>query len=370
MENTMDYGASKIQVILYTPEELRKRPGMYIGDTNLRGISNVIKELLKDLAKLGNGAMQLNCYKGLRFKLMSANSDTKTISAILQNLVDFKDKHHLFIKYDGFHLAHGFSKNFKATLQSKTENITLRSKEGVSKALVREEKASASATLSLEFTLDPKIFKDVQQIPYAKLRKDLKQWMYLQPHLSLTLKCEKERPDNWHFPNGIKDLYDERVAEFGGRMMAETEIRTQILGLDVHLCFGYSIWGQHISIAQTFCNDDEMLEDVVLMCGVLTGIQKVVKASFEEVDEYKDEENRSVKDGLICMIHLKGKEVTFGGPTRHRLDMPQLVEPITKVVEEALTAQIQEKPNVFCFWRLDRFPFRLCEAANKKPNME
>lgn len=317
---------SKIKQIDFK-KHIRKRPGMYLGDSGSSGIINLLKGLLSDCIIVTDS----NKYS---FKIeLKTNFEFSLIIEASEDITKFEDT----IKNETF----------------KTYYLK------VCKALSSEFSISYKKTnkAKLKFTLDKRILKE--PVDYLELLDVIIQWSFLNRSSEVLLIDQRGKHTNKNylcFPEGTKYLYDRVVKESLGRPEFEISFEGKLNGLQYQIFLGYRTDWYPPSIINSFANDNNTSSGGSLVEGVLEGLVNgcTKYAKQNNLIDLKIKKKK-FQNGLILIASVRGNEFKYKGSFKESLEDDKVKKDAKKLIEKLtikFITESKEKADKF-LWRFD-----------------
>lgn len=330
MDNSKaDYSSDNIEVLTHI-EHIRKRPGMYIGGQNRRGILCVLIEVICFSLKNKNWKkLEISIYKD-HFKL---KFDTFWFDLVKEN-----DKYHSLNcfnqSYDfDFVVANGTSEKFII----KTKNKELQ----FAKGILEKEIDKINSNFEIVFYPDKEFF-DLPTLPYMFLANELKIFSFFNTEIKFVLS---DKTTDIKFvsqsKNGLLDYFHEQV--LGYHTLTNPFIinyQDEKYGLD--MVFSYYDKNQHFSPQST---EENNFIAFVNGFRCLTGGSHE-KAFFKAIKEINKIFKFDEKTGIIGVLNLKMNEntVQWEGSLKSKLYAPYAEKIITNAIKKAITAILINNP--------------------------
>ena len=362
----MAYNASNISV-LEGLDPVRKRPGMYVGSTSVKGLNHLIYEILDNSVDEHLAGYCNNI-------TVSINSDG---SAMIEDdgrgiPVDLHEKGypaeriimttlHAGGKFDNSNYKtsgglHGVGSSVVNALSNKMIVEVMRDGQ-----VYRDEYSKGQPTLKLKkgdllpvtgktkktgtritFYPDETIF-DTIKFKAESVRERIKETAYLNPNLTITFINERDgaEPEVFHEPNGISGFVDSLLSqESDAKRLTETiSVSGDKDGIAVCVSFCFS---QHFGDnVVSFCNNINTMEGGTHVNGFKSGFAKVINQYARELGNLKDKDanftGNDTRNGMIAVISISHPSPRFEGQTKTKLDNTD----VQNVVVSVLNSQLQ-----------------------------
>ncbi len=365
---TENYSAQNIQV-LEGLDPVRKRPGMYIGSTDTRGLHHLIWEVVDnsiDEAMAGycdniivtmhqdNSISVQDDGRGIPVE-KHPQTGISTVETVLTVL-------HAGGKFGGggYKVSgglHGVGVSVVNALSTRTE-VTVERDGG--KHFVAFERGEAADPLGqigeskshgtrVQFWPDGDIF-ETTEFDFNTVKKRLRQQAYLTKGITITLldeRKDKEDAVQFYFEGGIGSyvhhLNDDKdaispILHFEGEM---DEVSVEI-ALQYTQEFRENIY--------TFANNIQTAEGGTHLTGFTMALTRVINKYSRENGLLKEKDpnftNDDVKEGLTSIISVKVPEPQFEGQTKGKLGNSEVRGITDKVFSEKFVEFLAENPNV------------------------
>src|SRR5687767_10500297 len=373
------YGADDIQV-LEGLEAVRRRPGMYIGTTDLRGLHHLVREVLDNsideamngtcdridvtihqsneitVANNGRGiptdkqkqtgksALEVvhtilhagGKFGGAGYKVSGGlhGVGVSVVNALSTNLI-------VEVHRDGKVYTQTYERG-KPTGAVKT--VTTRKLQGPP---VVPWKAQARLTGTVtRFAPDPQMFPVIEWDAQI-LQQWLRETAYLNKSLWLTLRDERDAQEsNYYFDGGVvsfvrhlnkthqtlhKPVYVERTFE------NDTVIE---VALQYNDTFAEKVY--------TFANNINTMDGGAHLTGFRNALTRTLNAYARKNGQLKESDpnltSEDVREGLTAVISVKIKEPQFEGQTKTRLGNAEVQGQVATAVNDALGQYLEENP--------------------------
>ena len=361
MEN---YGASNIKV-LKGLEAVRKRPGMYIGDTGHRGLHHLVYEVIDnsiDEAMAGhcdtisvvltkNGTCKVSDNgRGIPTDMHPTEgmSAATVVLTVLHAGGKFdKDTYKVSggLHGVGVSVVNALSADLKMTINRNGEIHEQDFKEGIPQEALKVIGSTRKTGTTIEFSADPTIFTDTITFEYEYLSKRFKELAYLNPFI--TIKFNDER-------TGTKEIYHFE----GGIAQYVTDMNKKTLVADV-MSFSTKVEDIEFDVALMYCDAyDEKLASFVNNirtpnggtheAGFRAGLTRVVSNYNAKNGAAKEKDVKisgdDVKEGLIAIVSARVPEPQFEGQTKGKLGNTYVRPLVQKATGEALSKYFEENP--------------------------
>ena len=345
----MAYNASNISV-LEGLDPVRKRPGMYIGSTSVKGLNHLIYEILDNSVDEHLAGYCNNI-------TVSINKDgSATVSDDGRGIpVDLHEKGypaeriimttlHAGGKFDNTNYKtsgglHGVGSSVVNALSKKM--IVEVSRDGsihydeysrgnpvidLKKGELLPIKGRSKATgTKITFYPDETIF-DTVKFKAESVRERLLETAYLNPKLTLTFindRDEKE-PEVFHEPNGIAGFVDSLIASEPDTPKLTDTIsisgEKERIVINVAFCFAQRFGENLVS----FCNNINTMEGGTHMVGFKSGFAKVINQYAKELGVFKGKDQsfagNDTRNGMVAVISVSHPAPRFEGQTKTKLD--------------------------------------------------
>ena len=355
------YDASSIQV-LEGLEAVRKRPGMYIGDTSSRGLHHLVFEIMDnsvDESLAGYckqitvtlGADSLVCVEddGRGIPVGKHGKDKSALEVVMTEL-------HAGGKFDGesYKISGGLHGVGASVVNALSSFCTVEvSRDG---AVWRQKYKKGEPESSLEkigetnktgtkttFKPDPEIFEDPSlEFQYSTLSKRFRELAFLNPKLSITIKDERiEKEETFYFEEGIKDF-------ISFINQTRTPVHSEILyfsGENKQVQIDIALqWNDgYLESIFTYCNNIHTLEGGVHLIGFRGALTRAINQYAQEHSLSKELkgtalEGEDIREGLAAVISVKVLEPQFEGQTKTKLGN----QSVKGIVESFLGAHLSE----------------------------
>ena len=359
-----DYGASNIKV-LKGLEAVRKRPGMYIGDTNTNGLHHLIYEVVDnsiDEAMAGfcrNIKVTLTKDGWARIEddgrgIPTAIHPTEGISAATVALTVL----HAGGKFDkdtykvsgglhgvGVSVVNALSKHLKMTVYREGKIHYQEFKEGIPQGALEVIGESPRKTgTTIEFLVDDSIF-EVTKYEFNILKKRFKEVAYLNPIISITLEDELAKiKEVYHFEGGIKQFVADLNKETA--LCEVMHFSDKVDGVEVDIAMMYN--DTYIEKTLSFVNNIRTIDGGTHEAGFKAGLTRSISKYLSENAAAREKDAKitgdDVREGLIAVVSVKVPEPQFEGQTKGKLGS-SYVRPIAqKLTSDNLDKYFEENP--------------------------
>ena len=361
---SQEYGASNIKV-LKGLEAVRKRPGMYIGDTNINGLHHLVYEVVDNSI---DEAMAGHC-KNIKITMtkdhwIKVEDDgrgiptdihpTENISAATVVLTVL----HAGGKFDkdtykvsgglhgvGVSVVNALSKELKMTIYREGNIYYQEFSCGISKKpLEIIGKSPRKTGTTIEFLPDDSIF-EVNHFIFDVLAKRFKEVAYLNSFISITLNDEITKiKELYHFEGGIKQFVEDSNKDIAVCEVISFNDKIEDIEVDIALMYNSTYTEKTISFVNNIRTIDGGTHEAGFKAGLTRSIVKYVNKNAAVREKDTKITGDDVREGLIAIISIKIPEPQFEGQTKGKLGN-SYVKPITqKLTSEKLDKYFEENP--------------------------
>jgi len=363
------YDASKIQV-LEGLEAVRRRPGMYIGSTDSRGLHHLVYEIVDnsvDEAMAGFGdrinvKLQRSGWVEVQDFGRGIPVDThqKTDRSALETVMTVL---HAGAKFGGggYKVSgglHGVGASVVNALASEMWVEVRRNgkvwrqdyQRGIPQGEVRPAGKATYSGTTTAWLFDSDIFKTAEgAVNYAfdTLAQRLREMAYLIKGLWIHLEEEEtEREINFYFEGGIQSFVRHINADRDVVNKTPIYIEKERDGVTVEVAIQYNTGFTESCF--TFANTINTVDGGTHLTGFRTALTRAINDYARKQKLLKENENAlsgdDVREGIVAVVSVKLPEPQFEGQTKAKLGNAE-VEGITRaIVSEGLTQFLDEHP--------------------------
>ena len=359
-----DYGAGNIKV-LKGLEAVRKRPGMYIGDTNINGLHHMIYEVVDNSI---DEAMAGHC-DTIDIELTTDGSaiitdngrgipvdihPTENISAATVVLTVL----HAGGKFDkdtykvsgglhgvGVSVVNALSK--KLVLNIKRDGKLHRQEfaAGIPQTDLEIIKTTNRTGTSVEFWPDENIF-EVTQFDRDILAKRFKELAYLNPKITINFKDQRDGfKESYHFEGGLESFVTDmnksnpvsKAVSFSG---GEDDVI-----VDFALLYNETYSENLLSFVNNIKTPDGGTHEAGFRAGLTRAITNYIAANASAREKDTKITGDDIREGLIAVVSVKVPEPQFEGQTKGKLGSSYVKPIVQKMSFEVLCKYFEENPN-------------------------
>ncbi|MBR2722624.1 MAG: DNA topoisomerase (ATP-hydrolyzing) subunit B [Clostridia bacterium] len=369
------YDESQIQV-LEGLEAVRKRPGMYIGSTSLRGLHHLVYEIVDNSI---DEALAGRCNR-IEVTLHADNSvsvqdDGRGIPSGIHPKMNIPTLEVVYTvlhaggKFggDGYKFSgglHGVGASVVNALSEWVEidnchegrRYTERFERGFVARPFRDEGTTDRHGLYVRFKPDAEIFEETV-FEYDTLLKRLREQAFLNAGVNICLRDEREpqedgsfREDDLQYEGGIRSfveyINEQKHAELVHPdviyMRAEKNDWVAEVAMQYNDSYNESML--------TFANNINTVEGGTHEIGFKTALTKVLNDYGRKYGIIKESEKNlsgeDVREGLCAVVSVKLTEAQFEGQTKGKLGNSEMRTNVYSLVTEKLSEYLEENPGV------------------------
>lgn len=363
-KNTKEYGDASIQV-LEGLDPVRKRPGMYIGTTDSKGLHHLVWEIIDNavdealngfgkeihikLSKDGSIEIEDNGRGVPCGKHPSGKNTLEVIYGVLHAGGKFEEG--AYKTAGGLHGVGGSVVNalsewmdvtsYRDGMITKIHFMNGGSKHGPIEVLGKTKRTGTT----VRFKPDKTIFKQTTNFKFDVIAERVRETSFLINNLKFVLDDERNgKHEEFCYSNGIKEFLNYLNPGNGilepiiieGKGQGNIEVRAG-------LKFTESYNEQIYSFANLVRTPDGGHHEV----GLKNAITKAFKDYCDKssLSKYKDKiDGNDIREGLVCVINVNVPEnlLEFEGQTKGKLGTPQSKQAVESVVYDFLKFYLQE----------------------------
>ena len=364
-----EYGAEQIQV-LEGLEAVRKRPGMYIGSTSVRGLHHLVYEIVDNcvdeamagycteinvIIEPGNIISVEDNGRGIPVEVHPKThiSTAETVYTVLHAGGKFGGD-------SGYKVSgglHGVGASVVNALSNWTE-VTIQRDGGIyqmyfekGKTVRKLEKIGNSnkTGTKVRFLADDTIF-ETQKFDYETLETRFREIAFLTKGLKITIEDKREetpKKAEFCFEGGLKSFVE--YLNKNKEKLHPVPIYIERSGeTPVEIAIQYT--SSYTENIHTFVNNINTIEGGTHLEGFKRSLTKVFNDYARSHNFLKEKDSNlqgeDIREGITAVVSVKVKEPQFEGQTKTKLGNSEVTGVVQSMVNEALSTFLEENPNV------------------------
>lgn len=367
IKTTAAYDADSIQVLEWL-EPVRKRPGMYIGSTDERGLHHLVWEIVDnsiDEAMAGHcDTITLTLHKDGACSVedngrgIPVEKHSKTGKSTLETILTVLHAGGKFgwawYKVSGG--LHWVGSSVVNALSTKLEAWVHRDKKvyyqsfstGVSDWDIKVIGDSKTTGTIIKFYPDASIFKITTDFDFKVILARMRQQAYLTKGIKLHLIDERDEVKNYkfYFEGGIKsyvNFLNKNEATIGRVFYAEKEKNDVLVEASIQYNRDYS------NNIISFVNNIHTPEWGTHLTGFRTALTRTVNKYARDKGILKEKDqnltNDDVVEGIVVVLSVKVIDPQFEGQTKGKLGSPEARGAVDSVFSEKFMEFLEENPS-------------------------
>ncbi len=363
IEEQTTYGADNIKV-LKGLEAVRKRPGMYIGDTNTNGLHHLVYEVVDnsiDEAMAGfcdtinvtitksNGIIVKDNARGIP----TAIHPTENISAATVALTVL----HAGGKFDkdtykvsgglhgvGVSVVNALSSELKMTIHRGGEIHYQEFHEGLYDEPIKVIGTTKKTGTIIEFQPDLTIF-EVGVFDFEVLSRRFREVAYLNPIITIVLEDQRiNKKETYHFEGGIKQFVEDLNKATPITDAVAFSTKEDDVEVDIALMYNTT----YVEKTHSFVNNIRTIDGGTHESGFKAGLTRAITKYLKENANARDKDAKisgeDVREGLVAVISVKVPEPQFEGQTKGKLGSSYVRPICQKLTGDVLDKYFEENP--------------------------
>jgi DNA gyrase subunit B len=358
------YGADSIKV-LEGLEAVRKRPGMYIGDTAERGLHHLVTEIVDnsvDEALAGfcteitvtiHGDDRISIDdNGRGIPVDMHPTEKRSALEVVHTVLHAGGKFDrgVYKVSGGLHgvgasVVNALSEEFEVEVRKNGKVYFQRYERGAPKSKVEERGATKLTGTKTTFSPDPKIFPEVK-FKYDAIARYLREMAYLNAGLRISLGDERTgKQDEFHYEGGIREFVQSlnKGADALHDVIFFKGLRD---GDDIEVALQWTD-AVHEAIF-SYANNIHTIEGGTHLSGLKSALTRTLNTYAAKNNLFKNKETRlegdDTREGLVAVVSVKLPEPQFEGQTKTKLGNSEVEGLVAALVNEKLSEYLEKNP--------------------------
>jgi DNA gyrase subunit B len=358
------YGAESIKV-LEGLEAVRKRPGMYIGDTAERGLHHLVSEIVDNSVDeaLAGYCNEINVTiladdrisiedngRGIPVGMhpTEKRSALEVVHTVLHAGGKFENQ--AYKVSGGLHgvgasVVNALSEEFEVEVHRDGRIYYQRYERGVPKTPVEQRGTTKNTGTRTTFSPDPAIFREVK-FKYEIVARYLREMAYLNGGLRIRLRDERTgKQEEFHYKGGI--------AEFVQSLTTGNETLHDVIyfhgerdKVDIEVALQWTD-AVHETVF-TYANNIHTIEGGTHLSGLRSALTRTLNSYASRNNLFKNKDMRlegdDTREGLFAIVSVKIANPQFEGQTKTKLGNSEVEGLVAALVGEKLGEYLEKHP--------------------------
>ena len=361
-----EYSAANIEV-LEGLEAVRRRPGMYIGSTDERGLHHLIYEIVDNAV---DEAMAGHCSRIIITILADGSAriedDGRGVpidvhpQTGLTALETVMTTLHAGGKFGGggYKMSGGLHGVGASVVNALSESLRAEVRRDGQIHMQEYEKGAALAPLvtigpaddtgtTVWFRPDPAIFKESPSFEFPTLAARFREMAYLNPGLEIHFIDERtENETTFYFEGGIRSLVRHMNATRTPMHQQPIYVERDVEGTHVEVSLQYNDGYQENVLG--FANCIHTVDGGTHLTGFRAALTRAMNDYGRKFKLLKDGDSNlqgeDVREGIAAVISVKLAEPQFEGQTKGKLGNAEVKNYVESTLAEGLSAYLEEHP--------------------------
>src|SRR5699024_3677060 len=363
------YDAEQIQ-ILEGLEAVRKRPSMYIGSTNEKGLHHLVWEIIDNsidealagycdhielIIEQDNSITVIDNGRGIPVGIQE-KTGRPAVEVIMTVL-------HAGGKFDnsGYKVSgglHGVGASVVNALSTSLEVFVHRDgkiyyldfKRGILDTEIKVIGETDITGTRVHFSPDPEIFTETTKFNYETLQTRVRELAFLNKGLKLSIedkRINQEKKEEFHYEGGIKEYVEylnHSKEVLHEPFFAEKEESDIVVEVAIQYNDGFA------SNIYSFVNNINTHEGGMHESGFKTGLTRVINDYARKSNLFKENEPNlsgdDVREGLTAIVSIKHPDPQFEGQTKTKLGNSEARAITDSAFSELFSTFLIENPNI------------------------
>lgn len=365
----MEYGVDNIK-ILEGLSAVRKRPGMYIGDTGERGYHHLVYEVVDnsiDEAMAGHCtqvtiAIHVNGSITVEDDGRGIPTDihpTEQISGVEVVLTKLhaggKFENNAYKVSGGLHgvgvsVVNALSERFSVEVKRQGEVFFQEYKRGEPQYPLKKIGTSSKTGTKVTFFPDHEIFKDIEGFKFDILASRFRELAFLNAGVRLSFTDERNsKTQEFYYEGGIRSFVshlNKTKTPIFPEPIYFTETNSEGVSIEVAMQYndGYT------ESVYSFANNINTFEGGTHLAGFRTALTRAINSYATSNNLLKKSEDKldgeDVREGLTAIISVKIPNPQFEGQTKTKLGNSEVKGMVEQMLGEKLSTFLEENPTV------------------------
>ncbi len=361
-----DYRAEDIQV-LEGREAVRRRPGMYIGSTDQRGLHHLVYEITYNSIDEAMAGFCSNIWvtlcqdntirvedngRGIPVDIHPSTKLTalETVMTVLHAGAKFGG--HTYTVSGGLHgvgasVVNALSSWLTASVRRDGKQYQQEYKQGIPSGQVEAVGKASDTGTTITFLPDKAIFGEAK-CDFNTVSEHLRELAYLNKGLEICIRDERsDEEKTFYFEGGItgfvRHLNRNRVVRHRKPIYISSTVNGTIVEAALQYNDGFS------ESSFSFANCVNTVDGGTHLTGFRSALTRVLNDYARKNKMLKEDEanliGEDVREGLTAIISVKLAEPQFEGQTKGKLGNPETKSHVESAVGEGLALHLEEHPD-------------------------
>ena len=359
-----EYGASNIKV-LKGLEAVRKRPGMYIGDTSIKGLHHLVYEVVDNsideamagycdtikvtLTKAGSAIIEDN---GRGIPVAEHPSEKISAATVVLTVL------HAGGKFDkdtykvsgglhgvGVSVVNALSQDLHLTVFRDGHIYEQDFKKGIPVKPLEVTGTTRKKGTKIEFWPDESIFTESVSFQSSIITKRFRELAYLNPRITIVFSDEREGiKETYHFEGGIKQFVEDLNTKTPLSNAQFFEGKADDIEMDISLMYSDSDSDKVVSFVNNIKTADGGTHEAGFRAGLTRALSQYISKNANAKEKNTKITGDDSKEGLVAVISVRVPEPQFEGQTKGKLGSSYVRPLVQKFIYEQLNKYLEENP--------------------------